>query len=184
MTPSAADLAPEIIEVIQGLRLALFDFDGVFTSNHVFTFEDGREAVMGSRFDGIGLRRLERAGVIPFVLSAEKNPVVSTRCKKLSIECLQGCGDKNAAFDEILAQQGITAREVAFVGNDINDIPCLKRVGLPVVVADAYSDVLGHAVLRTSAAGGHGAVREICDLIASIREKQLFDDHLGKRNTG
>ncbi len=84
------------------VRLAVFDFDGVFTDNCVYMFEDGREAVRCSRADGLGLRRLERAGVEPLVLSTERNRVVGARCAKLKIGYQQGCDDKGAALAEIV----------------------------------------------------------------------------------
>lgn len=169
----APDQPPrEVVDLILGLRMVLFDFDGVFTDNRVWTFEDGREAVACSRLDGIGLRRLERSGVIPFVLSTEENPVVTARCRKLRIGCVQGSADKGRSLDRLLAEHGLTERQVAFVGNDVNDIPCLSRVGLPVTVGDAHPDVVPYALLRTNTPGGYGAVREVCDLIAKVRENQ------------
>ncbi|SEH30073.1 KdsC family phosphatase [Magnetospirillum fulvum] len=167
---ASANPSREVIGSILGLRMVLFDFDGVFTDNRVWTFEDGREAVSSSRFDGIGLRRLERSGVVPFVLSTEENPVVSARCRKLRIACVQGSADKGASLDRLLEEHGLTERQVGFLGNDVNDIPCLTRVGLPMVVSDAHPDVISYAMLRTNTPGGHGAVREVCDLIAKVRE--------------
>jgi 3-deoxy-D-manno-octulosonate 8-phosphate phosphatase (KDO 8-P phosphatase) len=164
-------LSPVLIDLILGLKLALFDFDGVFTDNSVWTFEDGREAVRCSRLDGFGLRRLQGSGVKPFVLSMEENPVVSARCRKLAIECWQGRADKGTALDQLLEQHGVAPQNVAFVGNDVNDVPCLNRVGLPIVVADAHPDVLSYAKLRTRCHGGQGAVREVCDIIAQTREE-------------
>lgn len=151
------------------LRLLVFDFDGVFTDNMVYVFEDGREAVRCSRFDGIGLRRLESAGVEPIIVSTETNPVVSKRAKKLAVECIQGVAKKLDVVTNLVVARGITFEAVGFVGNDVNDFSCLSRVGLPIVVADAHRDVIDIAAYVTSAPGGHGAVREICDLIAGFR---------------
>ena len=155
----------EIEAVIRRIRLIAFDFDGVFTDNMVYVFDDGSEAVRCCRSDGIGLSKLKRIGIETVIISTESNPVVSARAKKLKIRCIQDCQDKRAALEEIVSEKGITLSEVAFVGNDINDLPCLTCVALPIVVRDAQSDVVPVAVYQTKLPGGHGAVREICDLI-------------------
>lgn len=166
------DSQPEqLASLILAIRLAVFDFDGVFTDNCVYVFEDGREAVRCTRFDGLGLRRLELSGVEALVLSTERNPVVGARCAKLKIDCQQGCDDKGAALEEIVASRGLEYTNVAFIGNDVNDLDCLQRVGLPIVVQDAHPDVHAVARYRTQRLGGHGAVREVCDLIAGIKER-------------
>lgn len=152
----------------RAVKLLVFDFDGVFTDNLVFVFEDGREAVRCSRADGLGLAKLRRRGMPMCIVSTEVNPVVGARAKKLQLRCVQGCADKAAALDSLLAEAGCTDAQLAYIGNDINDLPCLARAGLPIVVADAHADVLAHALYRTSARGGHGAVREVCDLFDSV----------------
>jgi 3-deoxy-D-manno-octulosonate 8-phosphate phosphatase (KDO 8-P phosphatase) len=153
--------------LVERLRLVVFDFDGVFTDNLVYVFEDGREAVRCTRLDGLGLKRLREAGIASLVLSTETNPVVVKRCAKLGIECIAGCEDKPLRLRSLLAERGIDAAQVAYVGNDINDAGCLEAVGLPIVVADAAPEVVGLAKYRTRTPGGHGAVREVCDLIWS-----------------
>lgn len=151
------------------LRLLLLDFDGVFTDNHVYVFQDGREAVRCSRLDGIGLRRLERAGVVAFILSTETNPVVEARAAKLQIGCRSGLSDKVAAARATAAEYGVTLSEAGFVGNDVNDIDLLREVALPIAVADAHEDIWAFARFRTRRPGGAGAVREICDAVATAR---------------
>ena len=159
-----------LVSRIRSLRLVAFDFDGVFTDNSVYVFQDGREAVRCSRADGIGLRKLEQVGIEPIIVSTETNPVVVARSEKLKIFCRNGCENKLAVLDELLAERGVGFHETGFVGNDINDLACLEKVGMPMVVRDAHPDVLDIAVYRTDLPGGHGAVREICDLIARVRE--------------
>ena len=161
----------DLVGRVLPLRLAIFDFDGVFTDNGVYVLEDGREAVRCSRFDGLGLRRLERAGVAAMVLSTERNGIVGARCAKLKISCQQGCDDKSAALTQIMQSRSLKEAQVAFIGNDVNDLVCLQRVGLPIVVQDAHPDVVAFARYRTVRTGGHGAVREVCDLIAEIKER-------------
>lgn len=151
-------------KVIHKIRLIAFDFDGVFTDNMVYVFQDGSEAVRCSRGDGIGLQKLNRLGIETVIISTESNPVVSARAHKLKIRCVQDCPDKRKTLEDIAREAGITLSEVAFVGNDINDRPCLECVALPIVVQDAHRDVIPLALYQTQNPGGYGAVREICDL--------------------
>ena len=153
---------------IKKIRLVVFDFDGVFTDNTVYVFEDGREAVQCNRADGIGLKKLKTMGIEAIVLSTEINPVVSARCRKLGIPCIQNTHDKFTVLKKIVKERNLSFAETAFVGNDINDLECLSTVGFPVVVKDAHKAVLKHALYKTKLPGGHGAVREICDFFESI----------------
>jgi YrbI family 3-deoxy-D-manno-octulosonate 8-phosphate phosphatase len=150
-------------DIVRKVRLVAFDFDGVFTDNSVYVSQDGTETVRCTRQDGIGLAKLKGLGVETIIISTEPSPVVSARARKLGIRCIQDCADKRAALDGIVREMGITLAEVAFVGNDINDLPCLSCVGLPIVVQDSHEDVLSLGRYRTRTPGGHGAVREICD---------------------
>ena len=170
-TGSGNPLTPETEKTIQKIQLIAFDFDGVFTDNMVYTFEDGREAVRCSRSEGLGIQKLKDHGMDMVVISTEVNSVVAARCRKLGLPCIHGCENKLAALMEIAEQKNISLDHVAYVGNDINDIPCLRHVGFPVVVQDAHPDVLDLARFRTTRPGGHGAVREICDLFDAIIRK-------------
>jgi 3-deoxy-D-manno-octulosonate 8-phosphate phosphatase (KDO 8-P phosphatase) len=159
-------------EVIRRIRLIAFDFDGVFTDNMVYVFEDGSEAVRCFRSDGIGLQKLKNLGIETIIISTEANPVVSARARKLKIRCVQDCRDKRAVLEKIAQDQGISLTEVAFVGNDINDLPCLECVALPMVVKDAHQDVVSTALYQTKNPGGHGAVREVCDLFERVLARE------------
>lgn len=161
-TPAPAQL----IDRMRRIKIAVFDFDGVFTDNMVYVLQDGTEAVRCSRSDGLGLRKLEAIGIEPVILSTETNPVVVARSRKLKIPCFNGCADKLAVLGEVMRDKGIGFEAVAYVGNDINDQTCLERVGLPIVVRDAHPDVAGLGVYVTNTIGGHGAVREVCDMLA------------------
>jgi YrbI family 3-deoxy-D-manno-octulosonate 8-phosphate phosphatase len=163
-----------IQEIICRIRLVAFDFDGVFTDNMVFVFEDGSEAVRCFRSDGIGLQKLKKLGIETIIISTEANPVVSARAHKLKIRCVQNCQDKRAVLQEIAHEKNITLDQVAFVGNDVNDLSCLECVALPIVVQDAHRDVIPAALYQTKCPGGHGAVREVCDLF----ERTLRNDVL------
>ncbi len=148
--------------------LVVFDFDGVLTDNRVWVGEDGTEMIAANRGDSLGLaavRDTTRIGLM--VLSKEVNPVVAARCRKIRIPYQQGIDDKTAALRAVLAECQVDPANVVFVGNDINDVPCFPLVGCAVVPADAEPEALHQADLVLTRRGGHGAVRELCDLLLS-----------------
>ena len=165
--PVPPGLAADLVAV----RLVVFDFDGVFTDNTVYVSEDGTETVRCWRGDGLGLAALQGAGVRVLILSTEVNPVVTMRSRKLRVECVQGCDDKRARLEALVVERGLTLDQVAFVGNDINDLGCLEVVRVPIVVADAHPSVVSIARYRTERPGGHGAVREVCDLLVPLQAR-------------
>jgi N-acylneuraminate cytidylyltransferase len=148
-------------------RLIVFDFDGVMTDNRVWVGEHGNELVACNRSDGLGLTILRELGLNLFVLSTETNPVVGSRCRKLTLPYEQGVRDKAGRLRELLCERGIAPSDVIYVGNDINDLGCMRLVGCAVAVADAHPDVRREADLLLTCAGGHGAVRELCDRLAT-----------------
>jgi YrbI family 3-deoxy-D-manno-octulosonate 8-phosphate phosphatase len=154
---------------LAAVRLLVLDFDGVMTDDRVWVDQDGRESVACSRSDGMGIERLTRAGVEVVVLSKETNPVVTARCRKLGIACRQGIDDKLASLVKMASERSLSASEVAYVGNDINDVPPLSWVGVPIAVADARPEALAAASWRTSKAGGLGGVREVCEWLIAAR---------------
>ena len=147
------------------VRLVVFDFDGVMTDNRVWVDQDGREQVAANRSDSMGLVRLRKSGIEMMVISTETNPVVAARCAKLNLPMIQGVEDKATVLRSLLNEREIDPAQVVYVGNDINDIPCFPIVGCAVVVADAHPEARVMADLALTMNGGHGAVREICDLI-------------------
>jgi YrbI family 3-deoxy-D-manno-octulosonate 8-phosphate phosphatase len=159
----------DVDALFRRVRVVVFDFDGVFTDNTVYVSQDGIESVRCWRSDGLGIAKLKQAGLDTVIVSTETNPVVSVRSRKLGMRCVQGCDDKLSAVRALAAEYGVTLDDVAFVGNDINDLACLEAVGLPIVVQDAHHDVLATARYRTTAPGGRGAVREVCDRIVAAR---------------
>ena len=161
----------ELEELVRRLRLLVFDFDGVFTDNRVLVLQDGTEAVMCSRADGLGLDRLRKCGLDMLVLSKEQNPVVGARCNKLRLPYIQGCDEKAERLNQEFKDRGITRHEVAYVGNDINDVECMELVGLPISVSDGYPEVKQIASWVGTVPGGQGAVREECDWMADILER-------------
>lgn len=163
----------QMYRLLSPIRVVAFDFDGVFTDNAVYVNQDGIESVRCWRGDGIGLARIREMDVHTVIISTEENPVVTARAKKLKISCKQGISDKVQAIMDFCHQLDIDMREAAFVGNDVNDIPALKAVGLPIAVFDAHPEILPHVLYRTICKGGHGAVREVCDLIFHAKHEAL-----------
>jgi YrbI family 3-deoxy-D-manno-octulosonate 8-phosphate phosphatase len=151
------------------VRALVMDFDGVLTDDRVLVLEDGREGVIANRGDGLGLGRLRETGLPLLILSKEVNPVVSARGRKLKIEVSQGQDDKLTAVTAWLEREGLKASDIAYIGNDINDLPCLEIVGYPLAPADARPEVRAVAKYVTAKPGGFGAVREICDLILAAK---------------
>ena len=148
----------------------VLDFDGVFTDDKVYVSQEGLESVRCSRSDGMGIGMLKQTGLPIWVLSTEVNPVVRARADKLGIPVRQGLKDKGQALQQLMQEQGYDPAQVVYVGNDVNDLPCLRLVGCPVAVADAHPAVLAQAALVLAHPGGDGAIREICDLIIDRRE--------------
>ncbi len=154
------------------ISLAVFDFDGVFTDNRVWVDEQGHEMVAAYRSDSFGISRLASWGIPALVISTEPNPVVEARCKKMRVEYVHGVKDKVPVLSEILRQKGIPPSETIFTGNDVNDLGCFKLAGFAVAVADALPEALNNADLILKHRGGHGAVRELCELILNKYDKK------------
>jgi 3-deoxy-D-manno-octulosonate 8-phosphate phosphatase (KDO 8-P phosphatase) len=159
------DLRP----LLERVRFAVFDFDGVFTDNRVWVNERGEEMLAFSRSDGLGLRRLEEVGVRALIVSLERNPIVAARAQKLQVECVTGVEEKLALVREQAQRHGASLEETAYVGNDVNDAACLGVVGLPVVPADAWPEVKSLARWILDRPGGTGCVREFCDGVWAAR---------------
>jgi len=151
------------------ISLLVLDFDGVMTDDRVYVNQDGEETVAAHRGDGMGIASLKKTGVEVIILSKEKNPVVQARGKKLNIPVYQGIDEKGTKLQDIIREKGLSAEQVVYVGNDVNDLPCFPLVGLAVAVADAHPEVRDQADLVLNKNGGYGAVREICDLLTKTR---------------
>lgn len=145
--------------------LVVFDFDGVLTDNRVWVDEEGHEMVAANRSDSLGVAYLRRSGLKMVVLSTETNPVVAARCRKMQIPVVQGIWDKAAELPRIMAEFDAAPERTIYVGNDINDVPCFSLVGCAVAVADAQPAARRAADIVLSRNGGHGAVRELLDIL-------------------
>jgi YrbI family 3-deoxy-D-manno-octulosonate 8-phosphate phosphatase len=149
------------------IDLLISDFDGVITDNRVWVNEEGTEFVAAYRSDSIGVQLLRSIGIEVMILSSEPNRVVEARARKMGVQVIHGVGihDKGRVMRELLEQKNIKAENVIFIGNDLNDLPCFEVAGWSVAVADAYPAVIQAADFVLSKTGGHGALREVCDLI-------------------
>lgn len=157
--------------LLRKVRLVVLDFDGVLTDNRVLVTEEGKEAVLCSRDDGMGIELLGKAGLPIVVISRETNKVVAQRCGKLKIPSLQGITNKEDVLTAYCQKLGVALGDVAYVGNDVTDIGCMSAVGVPVAVADAHPEAREAARIVLRAPGGRGAVRELCDLFLAGRKR-------------
>ena len=150
------------------IKLLALDFDGVLTNNKVIVDENGKESVICNRSDSFGIELLKKNGIDVIAISKETNKVVKARCNKLKISCASGVDKKLLILKKEIKKRRLDPKEVCFIGNDINDLDCIKYVGLGIAVNDAFSQVKKKADLVTKRNGGEGAVREVIDKILSL----------------
>jgi 3-deoxy-D-manno-octulosonate 8-phosphate phosphatase (KDO 8-P phosphatase) len=157
----------ELAERARAVRLAIFDVDGVMTDGTVFFDAKGEAFKAFNILDGHGVKLLQKAGLATAILSGRKSAAVARRAKELAIaHVIQGTGDdKVPAFEGLLKKLRLDAQACAFVGDDIQDLPVMRRCGFAVAVANAVDKVKAEAHYVTRAQGGKGAVREFCDLV-------------------
>jgi 3-deoxy-D-manno-octulosonate 8-phosphate phosphatase (KDO 8-P phosphatase) len=148
------------------IKLLLMDCDGVLTDGRITLLENGDEEKSFHTRDGHGLVLLHRAGLQSGIISGRTSTLVKRRAGELGIKHVrQGTWNKVKDFEELLAEAGVNEKEVAFIGDDVTDIPLMQRSELAVAVADAVEETRGAAHYVTQAQGGFGAVREVCELI-------------------
>lgn len=180
--PGPADLPADVRERAARVRLAAFDVDGVLTDGRLVQLPDGGEAKSFHVHDGLGLKLLRRVGVAVAWITARTSPVVQRRAAELGIDHLhQGETDKLARLRAIAAERGLDLGAVAYMGDDLPDLPCLARAGFAIAPSNAHPWVRDRVHWRTRRAGGDGAVREACDLILVARGEDLriVSDALG-----
>ena len=155
------------------IDLIISDFDGVITDNRVWVNEDGTEFVAAYRSDSIGVQMLRAIGIEVMILSSEANRVVEARARKMGVQVIHGVGvqNKGRVMRDVLEQKNIKAENVIYIGNDLNDLPCFEIAGWSVAVADAYPEVIRAADFVLSKAGGHGALRELIDLLLKRKKE-------------
>jgi len=164
---------------LKKIRLLLMDVDGVLTDGRIIYGSDGTETKAFDVKDGHGLKMLQRAGILTGIITGRESTVVLHRASELGIEIVhQAAKDKLIPYRQILTDLGLADDEVAYVGDDIVDLPILRRVGFAATVADCVPEVREHVHYVASRSGGRGAVREICDLL--LRGGGNWDTVAGK----
>lgn len=152
------------------VRLVIFDVDGVLTDGSLYIDADGRELKAFHSRDGHGMKMLMDSGVEIGIITGRTAAVVDHRMASLGVRHVyQGQKDKLPAFNDLLDRLGLAAEQVAYVGDDVVDLPILRRVGLAVTVPEAHAMVHEHVHYVTSSAGGQGAAREVCELIMTAQ---------------
>ena len=161
-----------VLERARRVRLLVLDVDGVLTDGRLHISASGEEIKVFHVRDGSGLVAIQRAGIAVAIISGRDSPAVTRRATELGIRHVrQGVADKGAELATLLRELGIAASETACVGDDTPDLPMLRAAGLAVAVADAHPAAKDEAHWITPSPGGHGAVREVCDLLLSARAR-------------
>ncbi len=169
------ELPPEITERARNIKLLVLDVDGVLSDGKLYFSDQGEELKAFSTLDGQGIKLLQNAGIQVAMITGRESSIVSQRARELGItQLVQGCETKLSALDTILQDLKLSYAQVAYIGDDLPDLSCIRRVGFGVTVPNANPVILEHALCCTERTGGNGAVREICDLILQVQNK--FDE--------
>ncbi|MFK5984200.1 MAG: 3-deoxy-manno-octulosonate-8-phosphatase KdsC [Pseudomonadota bacterium] len=165
----------------KNIRLLICDIDGVMTDGSLFFGDNGQEYKAFNALDGHGIKMLQDTGVKVAILTGRTSNIVLHRMKNLSVELIyQGQSDKRIGYQQLLEDLNIKAEQVAYIGDDVIDLPVMTKVGLAIAVANAHPLVKKHADMITENRGGHGAVRELCDFLlqAQGNYEQLMSQYL------
>ena len=170
------DTLPVPVDVIakaRAVRLLVCDVDGVFTDGRLQFFADGEAIIEGKSFsilDGFGVKLLQESGVPVALITGRRSAIVAHRAREMGVRhCAQGIDDKKAAWSALLAELAIPPEHCAYIGDDWPDLPVIKACGLGITVPNAPEPMRRHAHHVTRAAGGSGAVREVCELIMAAQ---------------
>lgn len=165
----------ELLEIAKNIKLLILDVDGVLTDGGIILDNEGNEFKSFHVRDGHGIKMLIRAGIKIAMITGRHSKVVERRAQELGItDVFQKCHDKRIAYKQLAEKYSLSDSEIAYIGDDIVDIPLLKGCGLSVTVADADDEVKAFAMMTTKRRGGRGAVREVCDFI--LKAKGLWQD--------
>ena len=160
----------EIMEKAARIRLVIFDVDGVLTDGSLYIGDDGQEYKAFYSQDGLGMKMLQKSGVQIGIITARKSQVVRLRMESLGIQHVyQGREDKLPALEELQAELKLDLSEIAYVGDDVVDLPIMCRVGLALTVRDAHHEAVRQAHWQTVHPGGRGAAREVCELLLTAQ---------------
>ncbi len=167
----------DILEKAAQIRLVIFDVDGVLTDGSLYLGDDGQEYKAFNSRDGHGMKMLQATGVEIGIITGRTSQVVQHRMDSLGIRHVyQGKQEKLPAFEELVAKLGLPPHQVAYVGDDVVDLPVMRRVGLAIAVQDAHPLVRQHAHWSSDQGGGRGAARDVCELI--MRAQGTLDAQL------
>ena len=160
----------DIINKASRIRLLIFDVDGVLTDGSLFLGDDGQEYKAFNSRDGHGIKMLQKHGVIVGIITGRTSKVVEHRMENLGVTHIyQGKLQKLPAYEELIAKLGVSDEETAYVGDDVVDLPVMRRVGLAIAVQDAHPLVLKHSHWQTPRGGGRGAARDVCEMLMEAR---------------
>lgn len=155
-----------ILEKASKVKLVIFDVDGVLTTGNLNYRPDGTESKTFNVYDGMGLRMLLKSGVDIAIITARQSEVVAKRMRDLEIKYVyQGCNDKVVPYEELKEKLNCNDEQIAYVGDDLPDLPLLRRVGLGITVPNAPTIMQEYATMVTKTKGGRGAAREVCEII-------------------
>ncbi len=171
----------DILEKARDIRLVIFDVDGVLTDGSLFIDDDGREYKAFNSRDGHGMVMLRDTDITVGIITGRSSEVVRIRMESLGIEHVyQGQRDKRPAYEDLKSRLGIDDAHVAYVGDDIVDLPVMRRAGLAIAVQDAHPFVKQHAHWQTPSPGGRGAGRDVCELLLQARGQldDMLQDYL------
>lgn len=158
--------ADELLARARAIKLIIFDVDGILTDGSLFFGNDGEEYKAFNSRDGHGIKMLRASGVEAAILTGRTSQVVEHRARNLGIaRLIQGSEDKLHSYQHMLAEIGLSAEQTAFMGDDVVDLPVMRRCGLAITVPEAPDEVRARAHLVTRAAGGRGAAREACEYL-------------------
>ena len=160
---------------ISHIKAIVFDFDGVLTDNTVYVDQNGNEMVRCSRADGLAFDALRKTSLALFIVSTEKNPVVTARATKLKIPVLQNCSDKKQTILALAEQSGFHISEILFVGNDLNDYRAMEICGFSACPDDSHPKIRSLATHVLSTQGGAGIVREIVEDLLGLNMLALLE---------
>lgn len=163
-------MATNLLERAKAVKLAVFDVDGILTDGRLYFLEDGSEMKAFNTLDGQGFKMLIASGVAIAIITGRTSPMVERRAKALGVAHLvQGREDKRAVLEQLMAELSLDYAQVAYLGDDLPDLPAIRRVGLGMTVPNAAPFVRQHAHGITQARGGEGAAREFCELILAAQ---------------
>jgi 3-deoxy-D-manno-octulosonate 8-phosphate phosphatase (KDO 8-P phosphatase) len=180
-TKQEQTMQPEILQRAEKIRLVIFDVDGVLTDGSLFLGDDGQEYKAFNSLDGHGMSMLQQTGVTIGIITGRESNLVRIRMQSLGIgHVYQGRRDKLPAYRELREHLGLKDEEIAYVGDDVVDLPVMIRVGLAIAVGNAHPLTKQHAHWVTEASGGHGAARAVCELLMEAQQtlEPMFKSYL------